>query len=1165
MRFSSSRTVFLVFTATAVIPLWVQAAVLSEGDPLIPPGLGVGESFHLAFVTDSVGQAKSADIGFYNDFVQTDANTSTILGVPELTWKVMGSTLSVDARDNALVGGGLGTDNSPVYRLDNVKLANGYDSMWDGDLAATLSTNQNGQSPTPGSGIGSWTFTGSKATGVVDADAPLGELPFDTRIGYFDQLSDIWIEGHSPGFGNMLHFYALSEQLFIESATVVTGRSWRNDGSGDWHEYANWSPFGIPGTGENLADQVINFGDVITSPQTVFTNETVNAQTLNFENQNNFALGGHGLMNLVAGTDLTDPSINVDGGSHKLQLGVSLLADTTVTVTSGDLNFDNQVDLMGNTLSFSGEGNMLLNHSVVDTVGGGAVSGSGMLGTEGNTTIAANLTLDGATVDLDLRDSTGGVTSDRFDVQGSATLSGEITLNLDLAENFSPDSDITILTTTGGITDNSTSVALTGSGKWWFTGVDVVGNNLVLRAGEVDPTSGDYNNDGVVNAADYTLWADSLGTDNPLLNDPIGGTIGAGQYTQWKNNFGNTSSGSATAVPEPTGLVLLGLSVVVPCLWSRRRMMRFSSSLPVALVLIATAIIPLSAQAATLYPGDPLIPPGVSEGESFHFAFVTASLSQASSADIEYYNNLVQTEANTSTIAGIPDLTWKAIGSTEAVHARDNALVGGGSGTDSSAVYRLDNVKLANGFDSMWDGDLNAALNKDQNGAQYTGWSWTFTGSTVTGFVDLNAPLGTEPDTFHSTTVGYADQRTGIWISDLANSPGADNSCHFYALSEQIFVGEPTEITERSWQNNGSGAWNQTTNWTPLGAPGTGSNVDDQVVNFGSVIDAPQTVFTNEPVTVQTLNFASPNSYALAGHGPVNLAAGTDLTAPSINVDEGSHKLQLGVGLLADAAVTVSGGDLSFDGPVDLMGKTLSLSGSVILNHSVVDSVGGGSVTLLSGDVSGVGTISGDVDNQSATVSPGNSPGELTIDGHYNQGSGGTLAIEIGGTQAGVNHDVLNVLGDASLAGTLHVTLLDGFTPSGGDAFKVLTASGELTDAGLTLGGSDAGLFSMNIDTANDWIMLTTAGAGLAGDYNGNGTVDAADYTIFRDNLGGDSAVLGGNGSGAATVVVADYDLWKQNFGPSGTGSTAAVPEPTGLILLGLVVGSCLCGRRRWK
>ena len=107
--------------------------------------------------------------------------------------------------------------------------------------------------------------------------------------------------------------------------------------------------------------------------------------------------------------------------------------------------------------------------------------------------------------------------------------------------------------------------------------------------------------------------------------------------------------------------------------------------------------------------------------------------------------------------------------------------------------------------------------------------------------------------------------------------------------------------------------------------------------------------------------------------------------------------------------------------------------------------------------------------------------------------------------------------------------------------------------------------FDWNWDVNTGVLSVGSVVGGLAGDYNGNGTVDAADYTIFRDNLGGDSAVLGGNGSGAATVVVADYDLWKQNFGPSGTGSTAAVPEPTGLILLGLVVGSCLCGRRRWK
>jgi sulfatase modifying factor 1 len=60
------------------------------------------------------------------------------------------------------------------------------------------------------------------------------------------------------------------------------------------------------------------------------------------------------------------------------------------------------------------------------------------------------------------------------------------------------------------------------------------------------------------------------------------------------------------------------------------------------------------------------------------------------------------------------------------------------------------------------------------------------------------------------------------------------------------------------------------------------------------------------------------------------------------------------------------------------------------------------------------------------------------------------------------------------------------------------------------------------------------------GDFNGNGTVDAADYAVWRHN----------NGSAA------DYNLWRTHFGQSITGSgtslagTAAVPEPSSLALL---------------
>ena len=105
-------------------------------------------------------------------------------------------------------------------------------------------------------------------------------------------------------------------------------------------------------------------------------------------------------------------------------------------------------------------------------------------------------------------------------------------------------------------------------------------------------------------------------------------------------------------------------------------------------------------------------------------------------------------------------------------------------------------------------------------------------------------------------------------------------------------------------------------------------------------------------------------------------------------------------------------------------------------------------------------------------------------------------------------------------------------------------------------GAGHRNLYSFPYAASYHWFGLRLASPappGLAGDYNDDGAVDAADYTIFQDNLGLDAAVLGGNGSGAATVVGADYLLWKDQFGQSiATGSGAnTIPEPaTGWLLL---------------
>jgi hypothetical protein len=88
------------------------------------------------------------------------------------------------------------------------------------------------------------------------------------------------------------------------------------------------------------------------------------------------------------------------------------------------------------------------------------------------------------------------------------------------------------------------------------------------------PLPGDYNNDHVVDASDYVVWRDHYGTNEILLNDAIGGTIGDGQYNQWRANFGKSiaTGGSGAAVaPEPASVLLILMPVVCSVLAARRR------------------------------------------------------------------------------------------------------------------------------------------------------------------------------------------------------------------------------------------------------------------------------------------------------------------------------------------------------------------------------------------------------------------------------------------------------------------------------------------------------------------------------------------------------------------------------------------------------------------
>lgn len=91
--------------------------------------------------------------------------------------------------------------------------------------------------------------------------------------------------------------------------------------------------------------------------------------------------------------------------------------------------------------------------------------------------------------------------------------------------------------------------------------------------------AGDYNNDGVVNAADYVLWKKNIGQPSQTLpNDTTGVIIGQPQYDLWRSNFGSNTavpgSGAVemtSAIPEPSSVALLMLSFAAFVAFSTRR------------------------------------------------------------------------------------------------------------------------------------------------------------------------------------------------------------------------------------------------------------------------------------------------------------------------------------------------------------------------------------------------------------------------------------------------------------------------------------------------------------------------------------------------------------------------------------------------------------------
>jgi hypothetical protein len=119
-----------------------------------------------------------------------------------------------------------------------------------------------------------------------------------------------------------------------------------------------------------------------------------------------------------------------------------------------------------------------------------------------------------------------------------------------------------------------------------------------------------------------------------------------------------------------------------------------------------------------------------------------------------------------------------------------------------------------------------------------------------------------------------------------------------------------------------------------------------------------------------------------------------------------------------------------------------------------------------------------------------------------------------------------------------------------------LHAMASIDAFGINLGAHTSNLL-MDVDS----VQFTTVSGGVAGDYNGNGVVDMADYVLWRNG-----GPLQNEVNTVGTVDASDYDAWRSRFGnTSGSGSLngAAVPEPgSAALMLAMVIGGIFVGRR---
>jgi fibronectin-binding autotransporter adhesin len=444
------------------------------------------------------------------------------------------------------------------------------------------------------------------------------------------------------------------------------------------------------------------------------------------------------------------------------------------------------------------------------------------------------------------------------------------------------------------------------------------------------------------------------------------------------------------------------------------------------------------------------------------------------------------------------------------------------------------------GVDKLTDGGLASSLGQSSNLASNlvigSGATLRYTGAGDT--TDRRFTLGVGTTAIESSGSGavvfgnvaaVSYSGNGLRVVSLGGANADDNVMG-------AAIGNQTAANISSLAKNGAGKWILTGNnaytgvtninagTLVLGAGGTTGSIASQTVNnfgvlgfdrsdgltYGGVISQTGSV---EQLGAGKTTLTGTNIYTggtTIGAGALELGAGGatgsivgDVANDGLFIFNRSNTyaftgLVSGSGELRQtgSGTTVLSAANSYGGLTNVMAGTLRINGD--------QSAATGLTTVYSGaTLGGSGTIGGDVVVQNGgAISPGNSPGTLTINGDLALNASSVLNMEFGqaNTPGGALNDLIVVSGDLTLDGVINVTVPTGGAFTAG-VYRVIDYTGGLTDNELTVGTMPGGA-SATVQTS------------VPGQVN---LVNTAGQTLyFWDGPAGgknDGAITGGTGT----------------------------------------------------